>query len=463
MNFVEVAMKGQRILVVDDEPLMQEFLIEALERNSYHVDMAESGKEALEKINNNFYHLVITDVRMPNIGGMEILKETKRKYPESGVIMVTAYGTVESAVEAMKQGAFDYITKPFSIDEIELVVNKFFEYNRLVSENRYLRSELEKQYAFENIIGRSPKMKQVFEIVEMVAPTKATVLIQGASGTGKELIAKAIHFRSPRRDRPFVKTNCAALPVNLVESELFGHEKGAFTGAIKRTKGRFELADGGTLLLDEISEMSPNLQAKLLRVLQEKEFEKVGNSETVQVDIRIIATTNRDLKEEVAKGNFREDLYYRLNVVPIFLPTLKERKEDIPLLAEYFVRKYAQEVQKKISGISDEVTQMLMEYDWPGNVRELEHAIERAVIIAKEEILQPQHFLMFREEFQLRNRENITVNNKTLYEMEKQWILQVLREQNWNRTRAAEVLGISVRTLRNKIRQFRNSGIVIPG
>ncbi len=453
------------ILVVDDEPLMQEFLLEALgNRNPYNVELAENGREALQKINQQPFDLVISDIRMPDGSGMELLAEIKKINPEIGVILITAYGTVQMAVQAMKHGAFDFIMKPLNVDQIEMVVQKYFKFNQLKKENDFLRGELNRKKGVGNVIGRSQKMKRVMEIVEMVAPSRATVLIQGASGTGKEVVARAIHDKSDRRDKPFVKTNCAALPEGLIESELFGHEKGAFTGAIRSAKGRFELAHGGTLLLDEISEMSLNLQAKLLRVLQEKEFEKLGSTQTLQVDVRIIATTNRDLKEEVKKGKFREDLFYRLNVVPIELPLLRDRKEDIPLLVEYFIQKYSAENKKSVQGIADDALRILMKYNWPGNVRELENTIERAVVISREPLLKPQHFLTFnafQEDWQGGNQ-TWSGNTKNLKEMERQKILEVLRETNGNRTRAAEELGISVRTLRNKLREFREEGIEIP-
>ncbi|MFQ5769466.1 MAG: sigma-54 interaction domain-containing protein, partial [bacterium] len=321
------------------------------------------------------------------------------------------------------------------------------------------------RYGIDNIIGNSPKMNKVFEAVEMVAPTKTTVLIQGPSGTGKELIARAIHHCSPRRDKPFIKTNCAAIPDGLMESELFGHEKGAFTGAIRRTKGRFELADGGTLLLDEISEIKSNLQAKLLRVLQEKEFEKVGNPEPVQVDVRIIVTTNQDLLEEVKKGNFREDLFYRLNVVPINLPPLKERKEDIPLLVDYFVAKYSIENNRAVKSIDEEALKLLMQYQWPGNVRELENTIERAVVISKEQTIHTRHLYFgdYRGGDSKSTQYYSLPSGITLKEFERMLILQTLREQSGNRTWAAEKLGISVRTLRNKLREYRKAGLLTDG
>lgn len=457
-------MNDNKILVVDDDQLLHEFLVEILNRKSYNVESAEDATTAINKLENNQYDLVITDLRLPDHDGLSVLNTAKKCNEDGGVIVITAFGTVENAVEAMKIGAYDYLMKPFSADEIEMVIDKFFDYRALKTENKLLRSQLDRLFGFENIIGSGPKMHKVFEIVKMVADSKATVLIQGPSGTGKELVAKAIHFNSPRKNKQFVETNCAALPDGLVESELFGHEKGAFTGAIKRTSGRFELANEGTLLLDEISEMNLNLQAKLLRVLQEKAFEKVGNPETLEVDVRVIATTNRDLREMVERGEFREDLYYRLNVVPIVLPALKERKEDIPLLIEHFISLYANENQREVTTISKEATRLLMNYDWPGNIRELENAIERAVVICKGGMIEPEHFLTFYD-LHATSDSNSQWNGdvKNLSEIEKRLILQVLRENNGNRTRSAEELGISVRTLRNKIREFRELGMEIPG
>lgn len=323
--------KGGKILVVDDDSLMRDFLSETLNRSGYWIDLASTGEEALEKIKKENYDLILSDIRMPNMGGMELLKTTREYLPDAKVVMMTAYGTVQNAVEAMKLGAFEYVMKPFSTDEIELVLTRALEHRKLILENKLLRSEVIGKYSFENIIGKSPQMQKIFEWVEGVADTRATVLITGESGTGKELIAKAIHYHSSRREGPFIRINCAALPEGLVESELFGHEKGSFTGAIRQSRGRFELADRGTLLLDEISEITPHLQAKLLRVLQEREFERVGSGIPIQVDVRIIATSNRDLKELIDKGRFREDLFYRLHVVPIHIPPLRERKEIFPL------------------------------------------------------------------------------------------------------------------------------------
>ncbi|MFQ5648467.1 MAG: sigma-54-dependent transcriptional regulator [bacterium] len=446
------------ILVVDDEPMISGMLQDALSKKNYEVRVAGTGKAAVAALKERQFDLVITDVYLPDLNGIEILKRAKQIEPSTGVIVITAHSSVESAVKAMKIGAYDYLTKGFSLAEIEVTVEKFFKYQRLVKENELLRSELGSRYGIENIIGNSGEMQNVFEIVEMVAPTNATVLVQGASGTGKELIAKAIHQKSPRRQRSLVKTNCAAIPEGLMESELFGHEKGAFTGALRTTKGRFELADGGTLLLDEISEVKLTLQAKLLRVLQEKEFEKVGNPESMHVNVRIIATTNRDLKQEVEKGTFREDLFYRLNVVPIHLPSLRERKEDIPLLVEHFIEKYAKENTRPIIGIEDNALSHLLQYDWPGNVRELENTIERAVVICKDKYIQLRHLYFGDQERSINKNRKPAVtlpSGMTLKEMERQLILQTLNEQNGNRTWTSQKLGISVRTLRNKLQEYR--------
>ena len=444
-----------KILVVDDEPTIRGMLYEEL-KHKYSVSVVETGEGALKKIKHNEYDLVITDVYLPDLNGLEILRNVKQLHPDSGVIVITGQGSIESAVKAMKDGAYDFLAKGFSLDEIKVTVENFFKYQRLVKENELLRSELSSRYGIDNIIGTSEGMQRVFETVEMVAPTNATVLIQGASGTGKELIAKAIHQCSKRSENPFIKTNCAAIPEGLVESELFGHEKGSFTGALKTTKGRFELADGGTLLLDEISEIQPNLQAKLLRVLQELEFEKVGNPQTIKVDVRIIATTNRDLREEIAKGNFREDLYYRLNVVPLDLPPLKDRKEDILLLVEHFIEKFSKENDRAIKTLDNAVLKHLYEYDWPGNVRELENTIERAVVVCREQTIQMKH-LYFSQDGDIAKKTESAVllpSGMKLKELEQRFILQTLDEENGNRTWAADKLGISVRTLRNKLREY---------
>ncbi len=452
----------KRLLVVDDEEMIRDLLEETFRNKGYEVETAVNGREALKKIKEERYDLLVTDLRLPDISGMEILSRVKGKNPELGTIIITAYGSIKNAVKAMKKGAFDYIPKPFDLDEIELVVDKFFEYKTLVDENEYLRSELDKKFGFENIVGKSEPMQRVFEAIRMVAKSKATVLIQGASGTGKELVARAIHYNSDRKLGPFITTNCAALPEGLVESELFGHEKGAFTGAYRTSKGRFEMANGGTLLLDEVSEINLGLQAKLLRVLQEREIERVGGGRLIPVDVRIIATTNKDLQKEVEEKRFREDLYYRLNVVPIHLPPISERREDIPLLVQHFVKKYAAENNKSIKGVSEEAMELLTQRDWPGNVREIENCVERAVVMCnpKTEILDVKHFF-FHEGFATENKFNIQSANMTLQEAERFLILRTLKEHNNNRTKTAEILGISVRTLRNKLNEYRKEGLSV--
>ena len=417
-----------------------------------------------------YYDLVISDIRMPEVTGMDLLEAVKRQSPETEVIMMTAFGTIENAVEAMKLGAYDYITKAFYRRRIEILVDRAMERQRLRNENSTLRNDnnqlriqLRDKSALGSIIGLSEVMRKVYDTIEMIAPSRATVLIQGESGTGKELVARAIHHNSPRQNRPFIKLNCAALPEGLMESEMFGHEKGAFTGAIRTTKGRFELADTGTLLLDEIGEMPLMLQSKLLRVLQEREFERVGNPSPLSVDVRVIATTNRELKKEVEEGNFREDLYYRLNVVPIWLPPLRERREDIPLLVDHFLRKYCEENNRMFGGVEEEAMALLMAQEWRGNVRELENHIERAVVLCRDELIASRHFQFEHEpstggsEFGV---DGITAG-MTLREMEKRLIISTLNLESNNRTRASEVLGISVRTLRNKLNEYAGEGVQI--
>lgn len=446
-------MRQGKVLVVDDDSLMREFLDETLRRADYSVDLACTGDEALEKIKTKEYDVILSDIRMPKMSGMELLKAVRENSPQSKIMLMTAYGTIENAVEAMKLGAFDYVTKPFSADDIELKIKRAVEFKKLEWENRLLRSEVTGKYRFENIIGKSPQIRKVFEVVDSVADSRSSILITGESGTGKELVARAIHYNSPRKNQPFVPVNCAVLPENLMESELFGHEKGAFTGAIKQTRGKFELAHGGTLLLDEISEIPPSLQAKLLRVLQEREFERVGSAETIQVDVRIISTSNQNLPELIQKGKFREDLYFRLNVIPINIAPLRERKEDIIPLAEYFLDRYNKENDRDIKGISEKVFQMFMEYHWPGNVRELENYIERAVVISREKMLSPEDFppeLLFKIDVSSRELKV----GQTIDDVEKTLILRTLQACAGNKTKAARTLGISVRTLRNKLKEY---------
>ncbi|MHC1743514.1 MAG: sigma 54-interacting transcriptional regulator [Syntrophobacteraceae bacterium] len=372
----------ETLLIIDDEKNYLLVLEDLLSEAGYQVLTADSGSKGLELALASDLDVLITDMKMPGLDGMTLLDRVHAEKPDLPVIMMTAFGSVEKAVEAMRKGAFDYILKPFKNEELKLTIRKAYEHHQLLRRNRYLTQELQDRYQFSNIIGKSAPMQRVYELIEKVAPAKATVLITGESGTGKELIARAIHFNSPRRDMPFITVNCGALPETLLESELFGHEKGSFSGAISQRKGRFELAHEGTLFLDEITEMSPPLQVKLLRVLQELEFERVGGSTTLRVDVRVVAASNRNLKEEVAAGRFRSDLFYRLNVVHVLMPPLRDRSDDIPVLVSHFLNKYGKGAGKPKISIDSDALRCLMDYQWPGNVRELENAIERAVILA---------------------------------------------------------------------------------
>ena len=444
-----------RVLVVDDEELVRDFLYEALTRRSFEVDLAEDGKRAKEILKEEVYDLVLTDLKMPGVTGLDLLRFIKAHQPDTQVIMMTAYGTIENAVEAMRLGAFDYITKPFTSGEIELVLDKAFEHRRLVDENRYLRNELSQKYCFASIVGQSKAMQEVFEIMKVVAPKHTTIMIEGESGTGKELVARAIHYNSPRKDKPFIKINCAALPEGLIESELFGHEKGAYTHAFTRTRGKFEQANGGTILFDEIGEMAPGLQAKLLRVLQEREFERIGGQETIQVDVRVIATTNRNLEEEVEKNRFRTDLFYRLNVINIHLPPLARRREDIPLLTHHFLSRYCEEYNKNIAGISEEAMDYLCRAEWPGNVRELANRIERAVVLCRGNTIELADLQIGSRAQSNSLNDFPQIPGTTLRNFEKWLILKTLQSQKSNRTKTARILDISIRTLRNKIKEYR--------
>ena len=446
---------SKQILVVDDDSYVRESTEEILRRKGYQVDTSANGKDALVRLDEADFDLILSDIKMPEMDGIELLAAAKGKYPDIHVIMMTAFGSVDNAVEAMRKGAYDYIQKG-SADptEIELVVERALKYQDSQRENKRLRSELQDKYSFNNMIGKAHNMEQVFDLIDTVADSRATVLVTGESGTGKELVARALHYNSSRRSAPFIRLNCAALPKDLMESELFGHEKGAFTGAIKQTRGRFEMADGGTLLLDEISEIDPALQAKLLRVLQEREFERIGSTQTIKVDVRIVATTNRDLQKEVEAGNFREDLYYRLNVIEIGLPPLRERKEDIPALVQNFVAKYNEENGKRITGVADETLDALLAYDWPGNIRELENYTERAVVVARGEALAPDDYPQrLTSGPQGRDDGGIHVG-MTVHEMERRLIMKTLESCQGNRTEAAGMLGVSTRTLRNKLHEY---------
>jgi len=439
--------KKVKVLVVDDEAIMRESLRDWLSDVGHQVLTAENGSQALEIIEKENPSIAIVDLVMPGMDGIELLKRAREISPGIEVIIITAYGSVPTAISAMREGAYDYIEKPFCPEKAELLVEKLTEHQRLIEENISLRRKLEERYQFENIVAKSPKMQEVVEVIKVVANSNATVLITGDSGTGKELVARAIHSQSYRKDKPFVAVSCAALPESLLESELFGHEKGAFTGAHAQRKGKFEAANRGTLFLDEIGEMSTNIQVHLLRVLEEKEFTRVGGNELIKVDVRVISATNKEMKKAVASGQFREDLYYRLNVVTIELPPLRERKEDIPLLAQHFLDKFAVENQKEVAGFSPAATDFFLKYEWPGNVRELENAIERAVILAKDSHIQvadlPQEELLV---------VHSTAPRRSLREVERQHVLNVLNETDDNYSEAARILGISRATLYNKIR-----------
>ena len=378
---------SKKILIADDERTTLEILKSTLTQTNYLVDTANSALEALKKLESNSYNLLITDVKMPRMSGLELLEKVKQEYPQMDVIVMTAYGVIDDAVAAMKKGAIDYILKPFSTEGILLVIQRALEQQDLVLENRYLKEEIKTQYSYETIVGSSKKMQEIYELMERVADTDSTVLIRGETGTGKELVARRLHYISDRKDKIFVEVDCVALTETLLESELFGHEKGAFTGAIKRKIGKFELAHNGTIFLDEIEDISPTMQVKLLRVLQERKFERVGGNEPVRVNVRVVAATNKDLEKAVAEGKFREDLYYRLNVIPIYLPPLRERVEDIPLLANHFLNVWNRKVKKSIKRISPKAMNALLNYPWPGNIRELENVIQRAVIMEKGEVI----------------------------------------------------------------------------
>jgi len=449
------------VLIVDDEKNYTRILGAVLEEEGFEILTANSGPEALEVLEGSDVDLVLTDMKMPLMDGIQLLEKIKTRDSELPVIMMTAHGTVDKAVEAMQKGAYSYILKPFDNDRLIIYVRKAVAMFRVIKENRDLRNAVSSQYSFGNIIGKSKVMQQVFDTIRKVAPSNATVLIEGESGTGKELVAKSIHFNSPRREKPFVAVNCSALAETLLESELFGHEKGAFTGAVSMRKGRFELADTGTLFLDEIGDMSTGLQVKLLRVLQEKVFERVGGTKPIAVNIRVIAATNRNLKEEMNKGRFREDLYYRLNVVHIALPSLKQRQQDIRLLLDHFIKKYADERKHSVpvTGIDPDVERLFYEYSWPGNVRELENLIERLMIMSPGGVITPADLPKSFKETAHDDLyiESVPVDAKlydTLTMIEKTMILRALKKTGYVQSRAAELLGIGKSGLNQKIKKY---------
>jgi two-component system response regulator HydG len=445
-----------RIIVVDDEENHRAMLRAVLQDAGYEVAEAGDGPEAIRAVEQEPFDLILLDIRMDTMDGIEALNEIRKISPFVPVLMMTAYASVKTAVEALKAGAFDYLTKPLDIDELKILVEKALEHYHLREENLALKERLGSRFDFSRIIGKSPKMKAIFDLVAQVAPTDATVLILGESGTGKELVANAIHHNSPRSSQPFIKVACAALPETLLESELFGHERGAFTGAVARREGRFQSAHRGTIFLDEVAEMSPATQAKLLRVLQEKEFTPLGGNRTIKVDVRVIAATNKDLEKEVKEGRFREDLYYRLNVVPVLLPPLRERKEDIPDLALHFLALYREKTQKDIREISGKALDLLVRNDWPGNIRELENCLERAVIMARGEVIAPADLPSHIQALSSDKQDSGAYfpSGISLQEMEKDLILKTLEDTGGNRSRAADILGINRRTLQIKLKEY---------
>jgi len=445
-----------RILIADDHDALRRGLVRALREASHDVDEAPNGNAAIEKLHESYYDVVLSDLKMGGSDGIEVLKTTKALHPTTAVILMTAFGSVSTAVEAMKVGAFDYVQKPFEIEEMELKIEKALELRRMRHELDYLRHTQQDIYNFEHIIGSSGALQRVLTMVKKVAKSNTTVLIRGETGTGKELIAGAIHHNSLRASRNYVKVNCAALQENLLESELFGHEKGAFTGADKQRIGRFEQSDGGSLFLDEIGDMSPNTQAKILRVLQEHEFERLGGTRTLRVDVRLIAATNRDLPTMVAAGQFREDLYYRLNVVTIEMPPLRERKEDVQALAGFFIKRFSGELKKKMDGLDSEANKLLMRYNWPGNIRELENAIERAMLLTEGTQITAEDLRLGEMTSTQggggQSPVKIPPSGIALEDIERAALIEALKMSNWVQKDAAELLSISPRVMNYKIK-----------
>ncbi len=452
-----------KILVADDHDALRRGLVRGLTEAGHEVGEASNGNAAIERLHDSYYDVVLSDLKMGGSDGLDVLRTTRALHPTTAVILMTAFGTVNTAVQAMKDGAFDYVQKPFEIEEMEVKIEKALEVKRLKHEIDYLRHTQQDIYEFDKIVGSSAALQKVLDIVKKVAKSNTTVLIRGETGTGKELIAGAIHHNSQRNTRNFVKVNCAALQENLLESELFGHEKGAFTGADKQRIGRFEQADGGTLFLDEIGDMSPSTQAKILRVLQEHEFERLGGTRTLRVDVRLIAATNRDLSTMVQSGHFREDLYYRLNVVSIEMPPLRERKDDIVPLAMSFIRRFAGELKKKIEGLEPEAHKLLMRYNWPGNIRELENTIERAMLLSEGRAITPDD-LRLGETGSTSGRDQAPVvrippTGIALEDIERHALVEALKMSNWVQKDAAELLAISPRVMNYKIKTL---GIEFP-
>jgi DNA-binding NtrC family response regulator len=437
------------VMIVDDEAIVRESLFHWFKKYGHVVETASSGFEALEKLEKYPFQLLFVDIKMPGMDGIELLEKVKTDYPDTLVIIITAYGSIESAVSAMRIGATDYLLKPFKPDQLSLVMERISVQKRLVSQYNYLKGHLEKITRFDNIIGHSSEMEKVFNLIPEVAQSDASILLVGETGTGKELVAKAIHAESLRSHLPFIAINCGAMPESLLESELFGHQKGVFTGATRARKGFLEVVSGGTLFLDEIGEISPKMQINLLRVLEEKKITSIGSREPVEIDFRLISATRRDLKKEVAEGTFREDFFYRINVIMIEIPPLRKRKEDIPLLVEHFLKKYCQETTKHVDHVTRDGMELLRRYDWPGNVRELENAIERAVVLSKSRTLRVEDLSFIRPP-DLQFSQTLS-----LREMEKAYIQKILVENNWNVTQSAKILEINRVTLHKMIKRYR--------
>jgi DNA-binding NtrC family response regulator len=439
--------KEAEILIVDDESIVRESLHDWLDSVGHKVLTAESGEEALQIIQKKKIKIMLADLIMPGMNGIELMKRAREIVPTISTVIITAHGTIQTAITAIREGAYDYVEKPFCPEKVELLIKNLVDHQNLIEENISLRRKVEDRFRFEGIIAKSPKMLKIFDLIKTIAPTTATVLIIGETGTGKEVIARAIHHQSQRRNKPFIATSCAALPESLLESELFGHEKGSFTGAMERKKGKFEAGDKGTLFLDEIGEINANTQVHLLRALEEKKITRVGGNEEIEVDVRFISATNRNLRTMVKQGKFREDLYYRLNVVTIDLPLLKDRREDILPLAEHFLKKYAEENSKSIRKFSPEVVKFMLSYSWPGNVRELENMIERGVILSKKNTMTldelPQDVI-----------HPTPVEGKTIEAVERNHIIRVLEETKGNISKAAKILGIRRMTLYNKLKKY---------
>lgn len=455
-------MSKDKILVADDEKSMREFLEIMLKKEGYKVTLASNGEEVMKLTEKEIFDLALVDIRMPKQDGLSVLKRIKSISQETIVIMITAYASADTAIKAMKEGAYDYITKPFKIDEIKLIIQNALEKKRLQNENLLLKQVVRDRYHYGNIIGQSSKMLELYDLLEKVAPTKTNILITGESGTGKELVAKAIHYNSPRKEKPFVTLNCGAIPESLIESELFGHMRGAFTDAIATKKGLFEVADEGTLFLDEISELPLIMQVKLLRVIQDREFKRVGGTEDIRVDVRIISATNKDLEEAVREKRFREDLFYRLNVIQIKLPSLRERKEDIPALANHFLKRYSEELGKPISQISPDALRALLQYDYPGNVRELQNIVERAVALETSQELTAQNLRSYLEEQPHAKKSlfDLDIPNegidleKIVEDIERTLLLKALDRTNGIKKKAAELLHINFRSMRYRLEKY---------